>query len=180
MCANTRCGRWRLTDWCASCPDGDIPGLSVRHSCAKSLCFGGVRCGVLWYETAGQGVSGAAELSLVLRSGRRGRRFKSGHPDRETAGHRASRDLLSVLRVLRCPILGAYWERTLVIGAVLEPVACRATTQWPKALGQLSLETVPRDRREDIPRACDRAAAASCCYARDATPVTRATQDAMS
>ena len=81
VCANTRRGRWRLMGWCASCPEGDIPGLSVRHSCAKSLCFGGVRCGVLWHETAGQGVSGAAELSLVLRSGRRGRRFKSGHLD---------------------------------------------------------------------------------------------------
>jgi len=48
---------------------------------APSLCSGGVRCGVLWHEIAGQGVSGAAELSLVLRSGRRGRRFKSSHPD---------------------------------------------------------------------------------------------------
>ncbi len=43
---------------------GDLPGLSVRHSCAKSLCFGGVRCGVLWHETAGQSVSGAAKRPL--------------------------------------------------------------------------------------------------------------------
>jgi len=70
-------------------PMGDIPGLSVRHSCAKSLCFGGVRCGVLWHETAGQGVSGAAELSLVLRSGRRGREFKSPHPTQVKARFRA-------------------------------------------------------------------------------------------
>jgi hypothetical protein len=52
--------------------------------------------------------------SSASSSGRRGRRFKSGHPDRETAGHRASSGLLFVLQILGCPILGARWERTQV------------------------------------------------------------------
>src|SRR5690349_3912670 len=57
---------------------------------------------------SGQTLSGAAS------SGRRGRRFKSGHPDQKTAGHKASSGLPFALRVPGCPILGARWERTSV------------------------------------------------------------------
>ena len=62
-----------------------------------------------------------SSFPLMPRSGRRGRRFKSGHPDRETAGHKASRDLLFALRVSQCPILGARWERTPVTVEPLGP-----------------------------------------------------------
>ena len=55
-----------------------------------------------------------SSFPLTLRSGRRGRRFKSGHPDRKTAGHGAYSDLPFALRVPGCPILGASWERKQV------------------------------------------------------------------
>jgi hypothetical protein len=58
-----------------------------------------------------------AQLGSALRSGRRGRRFKSGHPDHETAGHRTSDDLRSAFYPPGCPNLGAKWEPILRLGA---------------------------------------------------------------
>jgi len=62
-------------------PRGGYSGPERAPLVRQEPVFCLVRCGVLWHETAGQGPSGAAKLSLVLRSGRRGRRFKSGHLD---------------------------------------------------------------------------------------------------
>ena len=61
-------------------------------------------------SVAGHACCGAGSPRLNLASGRRGRRFKSGHPDREMAGHKVSSGLPFALRVPRCPILGARWE----------------------------------------------------------------------
>jgi hypothetical protein len=76
------------------------------------------------HPTAREGVTGPADhrllAGLARRSrlrrvrDRRGRRFKSGHPDRETAGHKASSGLRFVLHIPGCPILGARWERTQI------------------------------------------------------------------
>jgi hypothetical protein len=70
----------------------------------------------------------ASPFPLTPCSGRRGRRFKSGHPDRKTAGHKTSSGLPFVLRALGCPILGARWERT-----------------QPTASGAVSLQTIARN-----------------------------------
>src|SRR5215468_9339290 len=56
---------------------------------------------------------GVAQLGSALRSGRRGRRFKSGHPDQETAGHRVFGGLRFAFCSSRCPVLGAEWEPIL-------------------------------------------------------------------
>ena len=66
---------------------------------------------------AGSGSS----FPLTPCSGRRGRRFKSGHPDRKTTGHKASIDLPFALRVPGCPILAASWERRTGDGGPLGP-----------------------------------------------------------
>ena len=55
-----------------------------------------------------------SSFPLTPCSGRRGRRFKSGHPDKGMAGHKASSGLPAALRAPGCPILGAHWERTQV------------------------------------------------------------------
>ena len=68
-----------------------------------------VRCGQLdRAQCSDQHIhSSSGTLFECLRgSGRRGRRFKSGHPDRKTAGHEANRDLPFALHVPGCPI----WE----------------------------------------------------------------------
>ena len=118
----------------------------------------------------GQACCGAGSPRLYLASGRRGRRFKSGHPDRETAGHKASNGLLFVLRVPGCPILGACWERrrwqwTRKVAAKticrwLSPEQHRDYTAWIdndrrlhellarlEALGAAALEADPRWNR---------------------------------
>jgi len=80
----------------------------------------------------------------MLPSGRRGRRFKSGHPDRETAGHKASSGLPFTLRVPGCPILGARWERTQVTVGPLGPRL--APSLWPLPGAATTYSTASRAR----------------------------------
>ncbi len=51
------------------------------------------------------------QSASLLGSGRRGGRFKSGHPDHKIPGHTVSGDLRFAFLLCRCPILGAKRER---------------------------------------------------------------------
>jgi hypothetical protein len=100
---------------------------TVRRRCHARRTYQPFQCAA--HPTARKGVTGPADPRLLGRvgssfsltpcSGRRGRRFKSGHPDREMAGHKASSDLPFVLHIPGCPILGARWERTQVMDCLV-------------------------------------------------------------
>jgi hypothetical protein len=58
----------------------------VRHSCAKKREEYGGCWGMLGDVSAGQATGQSCSLRTFPRSGRRGRRFKSGHPDQVYLG----------------------------------------------------------------------------------------------
>ena len=89
-------------------PSGGIP---AHAGSADQLDFRGFRVRPESRARSGRR-RGVAQLGSALRSGRRGRRFKSGHPDHVIAGHTVCGGLRFALRLSRCPILGAKRERT--------------------------------------------------------------------
>jgi hypothetical protein len=95
----------------------------------------------------GQACCGAGSPRGNLASGRRGRRFKSGHPDRKTAGHEAYRDLPFALHAPRCPVLGASWER--VTDSAKSPRSpWTVTTASPAGLTARAKPEARPDRRD--------------------------------
>jgi hypothetical protein len=84
-------------------------GSETGAASSAHMRLAAVRCGQLdRAQRSDQHIhsSSGTLFECLPGSGRRGRRFKSGHPDRKTAGHEANRDLPFALHLPGCPI----WE----------------------------------------------------------------------